>query len=334
MCININGAMMTDLVYWDMPYGMALADWDVLLSDMDVEILFQQLAVVNRARAHCLVLGCIWHDMGRIRAAMHTNGYTDMHVIVVYKPQQNTSGMEWINAEELLVAGYKGGVKACKLTFSDINPVFRHNVFFSHQVGPKLRHAGQEAVVNATQKNPNVASAIGRIMCATGSRALVLGAGSGSEVLGLARIGVNVVGVERDGKQFLAVTQRITAEAASPDEVLKKLADDEQNISLLSQLSAKFTKLLPDAQAHFMDSDEAGKQEDANEGALVAASSESEQRKPECPVCGQAVSASDREACAKTLCPSKTLHRACVTTCGTCGKMFCSVDCSGDHGCS
>ena len=102
MRININGAMMTDLVYWDMPYGMALAEWDVLLSEMDVEILFQQLAVINRARAHCLILGCIWHDMGRIRLAMLANGYTDVHVLVVYKPQQNTSGMEWINALEHL----------------------------------------------------------------------------------------------------------------------------------------------------------------------------------------------------------------------------------------
>ena len=204
-----------------MPYGMALAEWDVLLSEMDVEILFQQLAVINRARAHCLILGCIWHDMGRIRLAMLANGYTDVHVLVVYKPQQNTSGMEWINALEHLVVGYKGGIKACRLTFSDLNPIFRHNVLFSHQVGPKLRFAGQEVVVNETQKNPNVASAIGRIMCTPGSRALVLGAGSGSEVVGLARIGVNVVGVERDTRQFQALTQRITAEAAAPDDALR-----------------------------------------------------------------------------------------------------------------
>ena len=316
-----------------MPYGMALAEWDVLLPELDVEILFQQLAVINRARAHCLILGCIWHDVGRMRQAMLANGYTDVHVLVVYKPQQNTSGMEWINALEHLVVGYKSGIKACRLTFSDLNPIFRHNVLFSHQVGPKLRFAGQEVVVNETQKNPNVASAIGRIMCIPGSRALVLGAGSGSEVVGLARIGVNVVGVECDTRQFQALTQRITAEAAAPEEALNKLADDEQKIALLGQLLARFTKLLPDAQAHFADSEESVKQDDDEEDRSADASSELEQRKPECPGCGQAVAAADSEACGKMQCPSKTLHRACVTTCNTCKVSFCSAVCAGDHGC-
>ena len=44
-----------------MPYGMGLARWDVLLSDLELETFFKNLAVLNRAQAHCLVLGVIWH---------------------------------------------------------------------------------------------------------------------------------------------------------------------------------------------------------------------------------------------------------------------------------
>ena len=219
MIININGMMLTrsGLLGHALRHGFGGVG-RVAVGDGCGDSL--SAASCHQPRAHCLILGCIWHDMGRIRLAMLANGYTDVHVLVVYKPQQNTSGMEWINALEHLVVGYKGGIKACRLTFSDLNPIFRHNVLFSHQVGPKLRFAGQEVVVNETQKNPNVASAIGRITCTPGSRALVLGAGSGSEVVGLARIGVNVVGVERDTRQFKALTQRITAEAAAPEEAL------------------------------------------------------------------------------------------------------------------
>ena len=53
-------------------------------------------------------------------------------------------------------------------------------------------------------------------MCKPGTYALVVGAGSGSEVLGLARVGVNVVAIERDEKQFHALTERLSNEAAFP----------------------------------------------------------------------------------------------------------------------
>ena len=43
----------------------------------------------------------------------------------------------------------------------------------------------------------------------------MIGAGSGSEVVGLARVGVNVVAVERDARQFRALTERLTLEAAA-----------------------------------------------------------------------------------------------------------------------
>ena len=29
------------MMHWDMPYGKGLADWDTLLTDMEVESLFQ-----------------------------------------------------------------------------------------------------------------------------------------------------------------------------------------------------------------------------------------------------------------------------------------------------
>ena len=128
-------------MWWDMPYGINLADWDqALVTDMMLEVLGQQLSVINRARNHTLVLGVVWHDAGRIRQFMEKHGYQDTHVVYVYKPQQNTNGVHWIFAVEMLVVGYKGGIRNCSLTFTDMNPVFRHNFVFAHQVHGKLRH--------------------------------------------------------------------------------------------------------------------------------------------------------------------------------------------------
>ena len=109
-------------MHWDMVNGKGLADWDMaLLTDVDVENLFQQLNVINRVRAHCLELGCVWHDVGRWRTATAANGYLDIHPLFVYKQLQNTSGMEWIVAVETLVEGYNGGIKVCNLTFKEIH---------------------------------------------------------------------------------------------------------------------------------------------------------------------------------------------------------------------
>ena len=39
---------------------------------------------------------------------MTQNGYTDIHLLFVYKPQQNTAGMHWLLAVEQMIFGYKG----------------------------------------------------------------------------------------------------------------------------------------------------------------------------------------------------------------------------------
>ena len=34
-------------VFWDMPFGLGLAEWDVLLTDEQLKMFFRQLAIVN-----------------------------------------------------------------------------------------------------------------------------------------------------------------------------------------------------------------------------------------------------------------------------------------------
>jgi len=323
-----------DLVFWDMPYGLGLAPWDsALLTDIELETFFQQLAVVNRARQHCLVLSCVWHDAGRLRKFMMENAYSDIHPLYVYKPMQNTTGMEWIFAVEIMIVGYKGGIRGCNLTFSDMNPLTRHNLILGHQVGSKIKHVGEDVEVNTTQKNPNTASTIGRIMCKPGAYALVIGAGSGSEVLGLARVGVNVVGIERDSKQFMSLTQRITSEAAFPKHALTRLAEDDRSVALLGRLASKFTKLAPDVTVHFAEAEEGQQLEDDGGQVDKANISVGDAHSKTCPACGEGVGQLDSCACAKGQCVSGLLHLSCVVTCSKCGGKFCSEPCKEDHGC-
>ena len=316
-----------------MPYGLGLAPWDVLLSDSELETFGNQLSCVNKSRAFALVVSITVFDATRIRTWMIAHGFSDVHPLYVYKPKQNTTGMEWIFAVECMLVGYKGGIRACKLTFCDATPLLRHNLLFGHQVGPKLQHAGEDAVVNTTQKHPNVASAIGRVFCRPGSTALVIGAGSGSEVIGLARVGVNVVGLERDPKQFRGLTDRLTHEMSFSDRALAQAETDQKSIQLLNLLASRFTSLNPDVDVHF-EGGQDGTQSDAEAGTpLAPAAVSAEQTLVNCPGCGQACAKTKAQSCAKFSCASAGMHITCMERCLKCGKMFCNSDCVHGHGC-
>ena len=74
-----------DAVGYSQRQGLAELD-TALLTDQEVENVLQQVNVINRMRAHCLELGCVWHDVGRLRAATAANAYLDIHPLYVYKP--------------------------------------------------------------------------------------------------------------------------------------------------------------------------------------------------------------------------------------------------------
>ena len=224
-------------------------------------------------------------------------------------------------------------MKACKLSFADMNPLRRHNVLIGHQVGTKLKHLGTDTEVNTTQKNPNIASALGRILCPPGGHALVIGAGSGSEVVGLARAGVNVVGIERDPLQFQALTERVTAEAAYPEQAMKLLAEDDHSVRVLGALLSRFTNLIPDVEAHFAQFTEELRQEEQFAQPDEAVSSRAAPVKQACPACGHEVSGLETGVCPKTGCASGSLHSKCMVACSKCAKSFCSDTCKDDHGC-
>lgn len=225
-------------------------------------------------------------------------------------------------------------MRNCHLTFSDINPVQRHNLIFGHQVGAKRKFTGEDVEVNTTQKNPNVASTLGRICCTPGAHALVLGAGSGSEVVGLARVGVNVVAIERDAKQFKALTERVTTEAAFPKPALDQLAADDAEVHVLKELAARFTKLNPDVRSHFLEAGSAvAGVGDADEDESSGRADGGAVSKSQCCACGQDIEVKDKQGCSNFNCAVQTMHKSCMHPCTVCKKMFCTQDCVGDHGC-
>jgi hypothetical protein len=330
--ININDPChITELVYWDMPYGLGLGDWDVLLTDFELHTLFQQIGVVNRSASSSIVLHTHWRDAGRVAAQLELHGYVDVQQLAIYKPMQNRKGMGFINALDTLILGFKRPVNGkIFMNFPQPSPLSRHNVLFGHQVGQKLVDS-QSNRVNATQKHPEISTRLGKILCSPGASALVLGAGSGSEVIGLSRAGLNVTAVERDAGQFRAICARLQAELSlvGPDHAAA-IAAQEREVATIHGLASRFVKLNPEVEAHF-----------SSETVVAGAPVENKCGPTDCPVCGEgAGEACDMQRCALRNCKSSLIHRACgfradgcVCTLLLSKPLFCSTLCSLAHTC-
>ena len=123
----------------------------------------------------------------------------------------------------------------------------------------------------------------------------------------LARVGMHVVALGKDAKQFRALTLRLTAEASYPAKAMKQAADEEEMEALLWVLTAGCTRLIRDRHSHFVQAAE----EDAEDESAPSSSSSSSaapaaERK--CPMSGKALGLQLEAMCAKDDCSSGAVH--------------------------
>jgi len=156
----------------------------------------------------------------------------------------------------------------------------------------------------------------------------VIGAGSGSEVVGLARVGINVVALERDGRQFRAMTERITSEAAFAARAIAQQEVEEKESALLQVLASRFPKLNPDFQQLV---EAVAGIDDANQEEKPSAVAPGSAAKM-CPACGQAIGEKETTSCNRAGCSVVLLHADCSVKCKQCPGNFCSDQCAEDHG--
>ena len=318
-----------------MPFGLGVADWDVLLTDEQLALFFRQLEIVNMSGTTVLALVVHFKDAGRVASAMESRGYVDVHPFYTYKPQQNQRGTGcFIFAVELILVGYKAPARDRVLSFPHANPLFRHNLLYGHSVTSRTKASGSDVDVNTTEKHPGVARHLASIFCTPGSNALVIGAGSGSDVIGCIQAGVNVVAVERCPVQFQGASARLVDFKSNYDAAQTAAALEVAQVHHLTEVASSFTAWTPDDGLENEDAPQAE--------VLPPSSSSSSSSRParsvapvgkDCPSCGQGVADGKAQACDRDGCARDGLHLQCMVECGEddCPLMLCSTRCARKH---
>jgi hypothetical protein len=129
---------------------------------------------------------------------MEKAGFSSIHPYYFYKPDQNQRGTDcFIFAVEMILIGYMSPAAERKLVFADKNPTMRHNMFFGHTLrGQRYTLSGEDQPGNTCQKHTGIAQELATIFTHPGVNALVIGSGSGSDVIGCLRAQLNVVAID------------------------------------------------------------------------------------------------------------------------------------------
>ena len=250
----------------------------------------------------------------------------------VYKPANNQVGTDcFINAAETCVLGWRQGRAKGVTNFPDPNPTLRHNLFLAPNVGTK--HVDAEGMaVNTTQKPTLTTYQLGRRFVEPGGNVLVIGSGSGSDVIGFVYAGCNVTAVEKDPKQFDLQQARVSMcmdpQGTDRPRFLTDLARAErmqqfincnEKLSMQQAIGAVESKLV------------CGKYKQILERLVKRDRASQLNNGDPCIVCGDDIKAGALWRCSWD---GSDMHLACCIKCSKCSELYCSDACKDNHICS
>ena len=192
------------MLFFDAPYDeLKTVDWEYQLT---VELLVNVLKQFNAIHMGQWQICTVMHkprDTDIVMTAMEKMGYCQMIQIYWYKGpdhQTKTPQSSYTSSVEMGTVGFLPDRSKCKWNMGP-DPRNRHN-HFEHKGVTKYLKYEDGSIINPCQKPP----ALLRWLCSNhlhaGSTVLVIGAGSGADVIGATQACCNVVTVERDPKQF------------------------------------------------------------------------------------------------------------------------------------
>ena len=317
---------------WDLPFGLGLAEWDAaLLTRRQFQKLFSTCDVLSTNPNYCVLFYCIMGQAGELQEEMKSHGFSNIQSVFVYKPENNCVGVNcFINAVEVLVMGWRTSRAKSVVDFPEANPTMRHNMFFAPNVRGKLMDE-KGVPVNTTQKPTLTSFRFAQRFVRAGGKALVIGAGSGSDMIGMAYAGVSVVGVEKDPRQCDLIRGRL-ATCMAPNGVdfkrfqvdLTKMDRMHKFCNLNMAVTREEATELLKGQMHF------GTNIKEMELAVDADRTCDVIEHDECVACSEDIKMGDLAVC--DWCGAGA-HRHCRKKCKKCSTVLCGMMCRRDHIC-
>lgn len=313
-------------IYWDRPYGLKIAKWDEhKFSPRDDEDAFSHIGIINQCPNTCLITHQHFREISQVIASCEAADYRDASMFQTYKPAQNAHAPNnLVNAADMILIHYKGGMKnhIQKNFPNGKNPTQRHNFLATPMLYGKDGKSGDDPT-NPCEKHPIIAYHLSKILFETGKPVLVIGSGSGGEVVGLLRAGFNVVAVEIDHAQNVALRARLMAEA----EVLE---DNKKKMELFYQQAqkdyARWQMHLSNAQLDELWPDlKVGKDEKKQLEAREPEPVELPPISGNCVICDCDLNGAESEWC--PLCFKVARHKLCLVKCPSGEHQFCGDTC-------
>ena len=207
--------------------------WDHQLTWDEFSDILKQVDVLQKAEKYCVIF---WHkpdDTHIIRDVLEKRSYKELthfywHKTGHYTP---TPTFTYTSSMEMCTIAYTPNRKECPQNLP-LDPRKRHNFVDMPAVSVYMKH-DDGTVINECQKPVELAKLLISNHISPGGNVLVLGTGAGGEVMGAVAAQCNVVGVEKDPKQFKGlvanlIKQRNVEIAAEEKKVLKENEEDQE----------------------------------------------------------------------------------------------------------
>jgi hypothetical protein len=117
------------------------------------------------------------------------------------------------------------------------DPRLRPN-FFSCPSVASLAKDSSGAIINVTEKPPQLAEFLLGMFCKKGANVLIVGTGAGGCVKGALKAGMNVIGVENDEKQYNQLKSEMNAWVARLQKEKEALKQKEIKVKIPAKVSA------------------------------------------------------------------------------------------------
>ena len=192
------------MLFFDAPYDeLNQCSWEFqLTTDFLVNVLKQFNAIHMGQWQICAIMHKP-RDTDIVMQAMERMGYCQMVQIYWYKGsehQTKTPVSSYTSSVEMGTVGFLPDRSKCKWNMGT-DPRNRHN-HFEHKAVTKYFKYEDGEIINPCQKPPALLRWLCQNHLHAGSTVLVIGAGSGADVIGATQACCNVVAVERDHRQY------------------------------------------------------------------------------------------------------------------------------------